>query len=223
MEEFLLSDDVIEQIKNFNYQKLTDDQSLLIDKLILNEELKTRYKSHGLCNGCKQPKAYNSWCQCKFQQNFKNWTSGNDEVDQFIQKAQLKANKDREILEWIEYDRFDNVEYLTKGGFGTIYKAIWKDGCIEEWDSKNNQWKRLKYSDEKNKNFPVVLKSLHNSQNITIILAAHINGIGRIPYPIPPISHPISHLSHPICHNPIPIPNPNPIPIPYPISHPISH
>ncbi|CAB4380732.1 unnamed protein product [Rhizophagus irregularis] len=36
-----------------------------------------------------------------------------------------------EILEWIEYDRFENVEYLTKGGFGTIYKAIWKDGYMD--------------------------------------------------------------------------------------------
>ncbi|GBC06230.1 hypothetical protein RclHR1_00670022 [Rhizophagus clarus] len=28
-------------------------------------------------------------------------------------------------LEWIPYDKFKNVEYLDKGGFGTIYKAIW--------------------------------------------------------------------------------------------------
>src|SRR5205823_1433266 len=55
------------------------------------------------------------------------------------------------------------------------------------------------------------------------LLATHINGDGRIPYPIPPKSHPKSHLSHPICHNPIPIPNPIPSHIPNPISHPISH
>jgi hypothetical protein len=28
-------------------------------------------------------------------------------------------------LRWIPYDKFKNVEYLDKGGFGTIYKAIW--------------------------------------------------------------------------------------------------
>jgi hypothetical protein len=166
MEEFMLSDDVIEQIKDLNYWNLTNEQSLLIDKLILNEKLKERYKKNGLCEECKQPKASEDWCQCKFQQNFKNWTSGNNEVDKFIQKAQLKATYYTEILEWIEYDRFENVKYLAKGGFGTIYKAIWKDGYMSKWDSENNQWIRKKewgvYG-----NFPVVLKCLHNSQDIT--------------------------------------------------------
>ncbi|UZO22877.1 uncharacterized protein OCT59_015226 [Rhizophagus irregularis] len=46
MEEFILSDDVFEQIKDFEFWKLTDEQSLLIDKLILNEELKERYKKN---------------------------------------------------------------------------------------------------------------------------------------------------------------------------------
>ena len=70
------------------------------------------------------------------------------------------------MLEWIEYDRFENVEYLAEGGFGTVYKAIWKDGPIWGWDSTNNQWKREKtYGDHEN--YPVALKCLHNSQNIT--------------------------------------------------------
>ena len=95
------------------------------------------------------------------QQNFKNWTSGNHEVDEFIQKVQLKANKRDEVLEWIEYDKFENVEYLAEGGFGTTYKAIWKDGSsIDKWDYKNNQWKRGGET-------KVALKCLHNSQDIT--------------------------------------------------------
>jgi hypothetical protein len=170
MEEFMLSDDVFEQIKDFNYENLTEEQSLLIDKLILNEELKERYKDYGLCEECKQPKTGYCWCRLcnskRFQQNFKNWTSGNNEVDKFIQKAQLKAKNNSEILEWIEYDRFENVEYLAKGGFGTIYKAIWKDGFILSWDSENNQWEK-RYIWTGYENFPVVLKCLHNSQDIT--------------------------------------------------------
>ena len=81
MEEIKLSHDVFEQIKDFNRQRLTEEQQLLIDKLILNEELKERYKKHGLCKECKQPNTGGSWCQpCnakRFQQNFQNWTSGN--------------------------------------------------------------------------------------------------------------------------------------------------
>ncbi|CAB4421458.1 unnamed protein product [Rhizophagus irregularis] len=168
MEEFKLSDDIFDQIKDFDHEELTDEQKLLIDKLILDKELKERYKRNGLCKECKQPKITTfNWCQCKFHQNFKNWTSGNNEVDKFIQRIQLKAKEYREILEWIEYDRFENVEYLAKGGFGTIYKAIWKDGCINNWDSENNQWNRHENWIPDDENFPVVLKCLHNSQDIT--------------------------------------------------------
>ena len=160
-----LSDDVIEQIKDFKNWKLTEEQKLLIDKLILDDELKECYEEYGLCNECKQPKIYIDWCRtCNakhFQQNFKNWTSGNDNVDELIQKTQLKAKSQYEVLEWIEHDRFENIEHLAEGGFGTVYKAIWKDGPILEWDSKNNQWKRIKTS------YAVALKCLHNSQNIT--------------------------------------------------------
>ena len=172
MEEIKLSDDVIEQIKDFRYYNLTEEQKSLIDELILNEELKKRYKKYGLCKECKQPNtgSYYSykWCQScnakRFQQNFQNWTSGNHNIDEFIQKTQLKARNNYEVMEWVEYNRFENVEYLAKGGFGTTYKAIWNDGCIESWDSENNQWKRYKENQE---GHPVALKCLHNSQDIT--------------------------------------------------------
>src|SRR5581483_1048450 len=130
-----------------------------------NEELKNNYKEYGLCEKCKQPKNRN-WCRvCVFQQNFQNWTSGNLIVDKFIQKLQLKAIYSKQVIEWIEHDRFENVEYLAKGGFGITFKAIWKDGS-RYWDSRNNQWRREK-TYRGHSNFPVVLKSLHNSQNIT--------------------------------------------------------
>jgi hypothetical protein len=168
MEEIKLSDDVFDQIKDFDRYHLTDEQKLLIDKLILNEELKKNYKRRGLCKECKQPNTSYNWCQpCVskyFQQNFKNWTSGNHDIDEFIQKAQLNARYSNEVIEWIEYDRFENVEYLAKGGFGTTYKAIWKGGYINGWDSENNQFIRVKNS----KKGLVALKCLHNSQDITV-------------------------------------------------------
>src|SRR5688572_15181367 len=178
MEEIKLRNDVIDQIKdfgdyNYGYFRLTEEQKLLIDKLILNEELKERYKNYGLCKECKQPYTgrgsyWYSWCQScnakRFQQNFQNWTSGNHDIDEFIQKSQLKARNHKEVTEWVEYDRFENVEYLAKGGFGTTYKAIWKDGFIAYWDSENNQWHRDKYNKG---GHPVALKCLHNSQDIT--------------------------------------------------------
>src|SRR6266480_4853146 len=109
MEEIKLSDDVIEQIKDFVHYDLTEEQKLLIDKLILNEELKERYKEYGLCKECKQPKTGYGWCQScnakRFQQNFQNWTSGNHDIDEFIQQTQLKARNYEEVIEWVEYNR----------------------------------------------------------------------------------------------------------------------
>ena len=39
MEDFKLSDDIFDQIKDFDHENLTEEQELLIDKLILNESL----------------------------------------------------------------------------------------------------------------------------------------------------------------------------------------
>ncbi|CAB4420189.1 unnamed protein product [Rhizophagus irregularis] len=166
MDEIKLSDDVFEQIKDFDqYWRLTEEQRSLIDKLITNEELKERYKKNGLCKECKQPisDGYYDCLPClyqHFQQNFKNWTSGNHNIDEFIQKAQLKFKNRLQIIEWIECDNFKNIEYLAKGGFGTTFKAVWKDGPILKWDYENDRWKR--YGERK-----VALKCLHNSQDIT--------------------------------------------------------
>jgi hypothetical protein len=48
--------------------------------------------------------------------NYRFGKSGNAIVDKFIHENKLK---------WIPYSKFKNVEYLDKGGFGIIYKAIW--------------------------------------------------------------------------------------------------
>ena len=159
-----LGKDVINQIKDFYHSILTEEQKSLIDELIPNEELRERYKNYGLCEECSQPNTGRSWCQsCNskhFQQDFNKWTSGNKEIDEFIQKFQLNATCWEEVLEWIPYEKFSDIEYLAKGGFGTVHKANWIDGYINRWDTSQNTWDRSGYID-------IVLKSLNNSQNIT--------------------------------------------------------
>ena len=75
MEQNYISDDIYEQIKDFECDDLTKEQQLLIDKQIPNKELKQRYEWYDLCKGCKQPNTGDDWCQqCNlkvFQQNFK--------------------------------------------------------------------------------------------------------------------------------------------------------
>ena len=58
----------------------------------------------------------------RFQQNFKNWTSGNNVIDKFIQNTQLSAHsKSEKALEWIPYYKFYDIKYITKdGGCGLV-------------------------------------------------------------------------------------------------------
>jgi hypothetical protein len=116
-----------------------------------------------LYNECKK---CNHACNAiYFQQNFENWTSGNDDIDKFIQDTQLLAHSNdygvfKKVLEWIPYDRFYNIKYVAKGGFGKVYRANWIDGYIINW--KSGCWNRY------NENMYVALKSLNNSKNVTL-------------------------------------------------------
>ena len=89
---------------------------------------------HGLCDECSQPNTGYKWCQScnskRFQQEFNKWTSGNKEVDKFIQQFQLDATCSQEVLKWIPYENFEDIEYLAKGGFATVYKAKWKGDVV---------------------------------------------------------------------------------------------
>ncbi len=53
------------------------------------------------------------------QQSFDKWTSGNEFIDKFIQETQLNAKYRRQILEWIPYNKLEDIKYLDKGGFST--------------------------------------------------------------------------------------------------------
>ncbi|RHZ88319.1 hypothetical protein Glove_23g152 [Diversispora epigaea] len=115
-------------------------------------------------NICYQ-KYHEHWCKpCHskhFRNNFNNWTSGNDKIDKFIQDARLNANKNREVIEWIPYDRFENVKQIGRGGFGTKHYARWIDEPIKEWDIENQQWKR-----DCQEEVEVVLKKFDNFVNL---------------------------------------------------------
>src|SRR5205814_681937 len=87
-----------------------------------------------ICEKC------NSICICNkiyFQQNFKNWTSGNNDVDKFIQDAQLLVHNSYNVkyaVEWVPYNRFYDIKYIAKGGFGKVYKANWIYGfMVGKW------------------------------------------------------------------------------------------
>ena len=127
-------------------------------------DLEKRRKAYGVCGECNEPGTGENWCRpCnakRFKENFKNWTSGNKDIDELIQHSQLNAVHWRTCLEWVPFEKFQNVTYITKGGFGRIYSADWPEGNIEYWDIENQEWMRFS-------NTKVALKSLDNSSDIS--------------------------------------------------------
>src|SRR6266487_3778500 len=173
------SDDKQNNSENLNSE---DNDLDFYEQEILNQK-------YGLCPECNQPNTLNDWCkECyskKFQQNFGNWTSGNDHIDKFIQESQLNARNRYELLEWIPYNRLRNIQFLAQGGFSTVYEAIWLDNSVIKWDYEKQDWERhvedlceQDYKDAINPKIKnplksnekygtsVVLKSLNNSSNI---------------------------------------------------------
>ena len=73
---------------------------------------------------------------------------------------QLKIDNNSDIVfEWIPYNQFSDIKEIGRGGFATVYSAIWKDGPLR-YDEDNEEYTR-------ESNYKIVaLKYLHNSQNI---------------------------------------------------------
>ncbi|GBC42873.2 kinase-like domain-containing protein [Rhizophagus irregularis DAOM 181602=DAOM 197198] len=104
------------------------------------------------------------WCkECKVI-NYTNW-NGNEKVDNLIRDIRSEAVeyfdevKISEVFEWIPYNNFDDIREIGKGGFASVYSAIWKDGPLFH---KRKKDKLSRAPDKK-----VALKCLCNSQFLT--------------------------------------------------------
>src|SRR6266511_1094016 len=138
--------------------------------------IQKKEKKHMEYVECNEPGTGYRWCQpCnakRFEENFKNWMSGNKDIDELIQQSQLNAVHFFKCLEWIPFEKFQNVTYITRGGFGKIYSAEWSEGYINHWDIENQEWNRFKTSSGK-----FALKFLDNSSNIS---ADFLNEVTKI-------------------------------------------
>ncbi|GBC36046.2 kinase-like domain-containing protein [Rhizophagus irregularis DAOM 181602=DAOM 197198] len=133
------------------------------ERAIYMKDLYKRKQVYGICGECNEPGTGQNWCQpCnakRFEDNFKNWTSGNKDIDKVIQESQLNAVHFKKFLEWIPFEKFQNITYVAKGGFGKIYSAEWPEGISEYWDIENQKWHKIT-------DLKVALKSLDNSSDI---------------------------------------------------------
>jgi len=113
---------------------------------------------YGVCPDCNKPNTGIAWCnKCdpgKFLKEGK--TSGNPEIDKLIYDSQLKTERYDNNLEWIPYDRFQDIKPIGEGGFANIFSATWLDGT----PIFDKQHKR------RTGPITVALKKLKNSDNM---------------------------------------------------------
>ena len=110
------------------------------------------------CNKCGEKYTDVVWKWCKpcqidnLKGNFTNWTSGNEKIDSFIQEMQLKIDHPYEdiLFEWIPYNQFGDIKEIGRGGFATVFSAIWKDGQLKH---DENTKKYVKLSPDLNLTF----------------------------------------------------------------------
>ena len=98
------------------------------------------------------------WCRpCQInhlKENFTNWTSENEKIDNFIQEIQSKMNNPFSIVfEWVPYNQFNYVKETGKHDCVTVYSAKWKYGLLE-YNVDESKYKR-------NQNKDIVLKVLN--------------------------------------------------------------
>ncbi|CAB5362383.1 unnamed protein product [Rhizophagus irregularis] len=122
------------------------------------------------CENCdkistnKQDNERHKWCKsCQInylRENFINWTSGNKNIDNFIQEIQLKINHSWDtVFEWIPYSQFNEIsQHDISDTKYSVIRKIWKDGPLYY------NWNEKRYIRDSNKR--VALKYLiSNSQD----------------------------------------------------------
>ncbi|CAB4441804.1 unnamed protein product [Rhizophagus irregularis] len=153
-----VTDEFLNEIEKYLANKLvfgiSQNPVTKVYNLVLNGRFFDIY-----CINCSKY-CYEKWCKtCQInylKNNFTHWTSGNEKIDDFIQKMQSKINKyDDTIFEWIPYNEFIDIKKIEKGNFAT---AIWKDGPL--------YYSRIRRKYKRILNEKVLLKYLDNSQNI---------------------------------------------------------
>jgi len=88
---------------------------------------------------------------------------GNKEIARFLCQCKLNAKHYyEEYIRWIPFNEFRDIEYLAKGSFGEIHKAIWINGYYDEY--------RKEYEDRE-----VVLKRIYNSSDKSVDTLNEVN------------------------------------------------
>ena len=120
------------------------------------------------CSYCNKPFSEELWCKiCDPRCMIEGWSSGNPDIDKFIKDTIYnKTYGDYHgrylFLEWVPFDRFEDIKQIGEGGFAKVYSATWIDGISEFEEQDDGDWKKLDPEPLK-----VALKRLNGSQNMS--------------------------------------------------------
>src|ERR1044072_1063180 len=116
---------------------------------------------------CYQPNTTGKvWCKecvpsCIIKEKIEGWTSGNSEIDNFIKDTTI-YNTGGYSLEWVPFDRFEDIKQIGEGGFAKVYSAKWIDDQANYEKQDDGSWKKLEPEP-----ITVALKRLNGSQNMS--------------------------------------------------------
>ena len=101
-----------------------------------------------LCEDCKGKRLEKLTDKC-----------GNEEIARFLYQCKLSELSAKfcyhNCIQWIPFNEFKNIEYLAKGGFAEVHKAIWINGYY----NKYGRYGREHYDED------VVLKRIYNNSS----------------------------------------------------------
>ncbi|CAG8450694.1 11711_t:CDS:2 [Acaulospora morrowiae] len=114
-----------------------------------------------LCEDCNNSTYATQFCEFCIRnyliQTFDKWDSGNDKINKLIQETQENVICPYQVVEWIPYENFDNINLLDQGGFSTVFTATWENGYFNEWNSITKSLERRGEPQQ------IVLKQLNSS------------------------------------------------------------
>jgi hypothetical protein len=155
MQQTILADDSLTEEEKTEAIRL-NNKDYDRDKIINNSGTRRT------CENCNQKCLATLYCEYCVQNylkdNFSNWTSENNDIDNLIKNCQMETLIPNVIIEWIPYNNLQNIKYLTRGGFSEIYSADWIYGKYEEWDYKEH--KLIRFGGQR-----VILKKLENVES----------------------------------------------------------
>ncbi|RHZ84268.1 hypothetical protein Glove_84g51 [Diversispora epigaea] len=90
---------------------------------------KNNINSNGICGLCTKE---------HFIQEFRTWSSGNPNIDKIIQETQL--NDFFFKLQWIPYEKFQDIKHIANGGRGSVCSAELENGIKWYWNFNTLDW-----------------------------------------------------------------------------------